>query len=231
MSAQTSTPTFGATLRENLGRKTKQLRRDGFLPAVIYGNVKENRNLSLDAHSFEKLFHQVGFTTLIDLTIEDEKPIKVLVQDAQEDALKGTLRHVDFYAVNLKEKLQTEIPLQFVGVADAVEILGGIFLTIKDAVEIECLPEDLPQHLEVDITSLKTFEDALRIKDIVTPKGVTILGDPEDSIASVSEPISEAELAKLDEEVEATPEVEFETKSGTDAAPAAEGDSKEGDKD
>jgi len=225
MSAQTSTPLVKATIRTNLGHKTKQVRRDGFTPAVLYGNVKENVNLCLDAHDFGKLFPTVGYTTLIDLVIGDEKPVKVLIHDASMHPVRHEITHVDFYAVNLKEKLTTEVPLQFVGISEAVDTLGGIFLTVKDNVEIECLPEDLPQHIEVDITALKTFDDSLRIKDLVIPKGVEILGDPEDVIASVTEPISEEELAALDEEV-AAPETEFDTTSGTDAAPVAEGEEK-----
>jgi large subunit ribosomal protein L25 len=227
MSAQTSTPVFHATTRTQLGRKTKQLRREGKLPAVLYGNVKENRHLSLDAHTFNKLFSHIGYTTLVDLIVDDEKPIKVLVQDAAHNPVKEGLQHVDFYAVNLKEKLTTEVPLQYTGVADAVEILGGIFLTVKDNVEIECLPEDLPQHIEVDITSLKTFDDSIRIKDLIVPKGVEIIGDPEDVLASVSEPISEAELAALEEAPTETPETEFAT--GGEAT-EGEGENAEGEK-
>ena len=219
MSAQTSTPIVHATTRTLFGHQTKQLRRDGFTPAVMYGNVKENSHLKVNSHDFDKLFPSIGYTTLVDLVIDDAKPLKVLVQDVTYHPTRREITHIDFFAVNLKEKLTTEIPLHFVGVSDAVDILGGIFLTVKDNVEIECLPEDLPQHIELDITALKTFEDSLRIKDVIAPKGVVLLGDSEEVLASVSEPISEEELAKLDEEIVAA-ETEFDTTSGTEAAPA-----------
>ena len=222
MSAQTNTPIVHATGRTLLGHQTKALRREGKLPAVMYGNVKENANISVNAHDFGILFKTIGFTTLVDLVIDSAKPVKALVHDVSFHPLKGDLTHVDFYVVNLKEKLTTEVPLEFTGVADAVEILGGIFLTVKDAVEIECLPDDLPQHIEVDITSLKTFDDSIRIKDLILPKRVVALAEEDEVIASVSEPISEADLAALDETATVA-ETEFATTSGTDATPAEDG--------
>jgi large subunit ribosomal protein L25 len=215
MSAQ-ETPTFTATTRTATGHKVKQLRREGLLPAVIYGNIKESRSLSLDAHTFTKLYIAAGTSTLINLTIDAEKPIKVLVHDVMIHPTRDELTHVDFYAVNLKEKLTTEVPLNFIGTAPAVEIDGGIFVTIKSELEIECLPDNLPQHIDVDISALVTFDDSIRIKDIVLPTGVTATGEEEEVIAAITEPISEAELDALDEAPATEPTTEFETTSGTE---------------
>lgn len=223
MSAQSTSQTVHAKLRSATGRRVKALRRSGQLPAVLYGNVESNQNLELDAHSFAKVFTETGYSTLIDLVVDEAKPIKVLVHDASFDPIHSQLRHVDFYAVNLKEKLQTEVPLEFTGIAPAVEIDGGIFVTVKDSLEIECLPEDLPREISIDISTMKSFDDVIRIKDLSLPKGVTITADPEDVIASITEPISEEELAALDEAPAATVETEFETDSGTET-PVAEGE-------
>lgn len=222
MSAHTTNPVLNAEARTITGRKVKQLRSIGKLPAVVYGNIKEATNLTLDAKEFAKLFREAGYSTIVSLKIGDGKGVKVLIHDVSESPVRRDLMHVDFFAVNLKEKITTEVPLQFVGTADAVEIGGGIFLAVKDQVEIECLPDNLPQHIEVDITSLKTEEDSIRIKDIVVPEGVTILDEQDDVVASISQPISEEELAELDAAPAVTTETSFETKSGTEAeVPAA----------
>jgi large subunit ribosomal protein L25 len=215
MSAQSATPILEAQSREITGKHVKQLRKAGRIPVVLYGHNVENRSLSLDAHSFEKMFNEVGHTTLLALSIDGKSVGKVLVHDVQTDAIRRQLTHVDLYQVNLKEKLTTEIPLSFIGISEAVDTLGGTLSTVKDAVEVECLPDDLVQEIEVDISSLKTFEDAIHVSDLIAPKGITILDEVDQLIASVTEPRSEAELAELDTEVVA-PEVAFETKDGTE---------------
>lgn len=216
MSAHAASPSVSASPRTATGHQVKALRRSGQLPAVLYGNVKEHQNLSLDAHSFEKIFHEAGHSTILSLMVEGEKPVKVLVQDVQRDPIMGQLIHVDFYAVNLKEKLRTEVPIAFTGVAEAVDIQGGIFVAAKNELEIECLPENLPHEIVVDITPLKTFDDSLRVKDLILPAGVTVLNEEDEVVAAITEPISEEELAALDEAPAAESETEFETKSGTD---------------
>lgn len=223
MSAQSAAPTVAAHPRTETGRKVKALRRSGLIPAVLYGNVKENHNLSLNAHDFEKIYQEAGHSTILNLVVEGEKPVKVLVHDVSLDPIYGSLTHVDFFAVNLKEKLQTEVPIVFTGVAPAVDIQGGIFVAAKDELEIECLPEDLPHEITVDISVLATFDDVIRVKDIPLPAGVVALNEAEESVASITEPISEEELAALDEAPASESETEFETKSGTDAE-ATEGE-------
>jgi large subunit ribosomal protein L25 len=216
MTAQSaSTPTLDAQSRTLTGRKVRSLRNEGKIPAVMYGHNKESLSLTLDQRTFEKLYHQSGSTTLISLSVDGKTPVKVLIHDVQVNALRHNITHADLYQVNLKEKLTTEIPVNFVGVADAVDILGGIFLTVRSVVEIECLPEDLVQELDADISLLKTFDDSLTVANLVVPKGIVILTDPEQVIASVTEPISEEELAALDEVPEATVQTEFATEDGT----------------
>lgn len=217
MTAQSAstTPTLTAQSRTLTGRKVRTLRNEGQIPAVVYGHNQDSLSLTLDQHSFEKLYSESGSTTLINLSVDEKTPVKVLIHDVQTDPLKHRITHADLYQVNLKEKLTTEIPLSFIGVADAVDILGGIFLTVRSEVEIECLPDDLVQELEVDISKLKTFDDSLTVADLVVPKGITILTEAEQVLASVTEPISEEELAALDEVPEAVVQTEFETEDGT----------------
>ena len=218
MSAQAETPTIQAESRTLLGHQAKQLRVAGNIPAVLYGHVKSNQNLTLDSRTFTKLYNQIGHTTLANLKVGSDKAVKVLIHDVAVHPTRGEITHVDLLAVNLKEKLTTEVPLEFTGVAPAVDVDGGIFVAVRSEIEIECLPENLPQHLVVDISGLVTFDDSIRAKDIVLPEGVVTTLDPEEVIASITEPISQEELDKLDEVPDATVEFESETTSGTEKA-------------
>lgn len=204
MTESAVTPTLHAVQRSTFGHQVGQLRRSGSVPAVMYGNKKESSSLVLNTREFDKLYAHAGTTTLINLVVGEDKPVKVLVHDLQRDPTTRRTIHIDFYQVNLKEKLHTEIPLEFVGTADVIELDGATFITVKDHVNVECLPEDLVQHIEVDISGLKTFDDTLHISDIIVPAGITIMDEVEETIASLAAPRSDEELAALDE----VPEVE-----------------------
>lgn len=202
--------------------KAAVLRRNGLIPAIAYGHNKKNQELSINEREFLKVYKAAGQSTLVDLAIDEKKAVKVLIHDIQVNSVYGNAMHVDFYQVNLKEKLKLMIPLKFIGTSDAVEVEGGIFLEVKDEVEVECLPDSLVADLEVDLSSLKAIGDSLKVSDIIVPEGIEILDEAEEVIASVNEPISEEELAALDEVVEdKVEEVESDTKSGTDT-PATE---------
>ena len=222
MSKDSTSLKLHAQIRTVVGKKVKQLRREGLLPAVVYGHNKESRSLILSEHDFSLIYKQAGQSTLVELAIDEHKAIKVLIHSCMRDIRYNTPLHVDFYQVNLKEKLTTSVPLEYIGQSDAVELEGGIFMTVKDEVEIECLPDNLPQHISVDISSLKSLDDVIRISDIILPEGVVALGDAEEIIASITEPISEEELAELEEAPAAEHETAFETTEGTEVNAAAE---------
>lgn len=198
---------ISATTREVVGKKVKTLRQEGQLPVVLYGNTKENLHLTVDAKTFGKVYDVAGSSTLVDLDIAGKQPVKVLIHDVQMDPMTGQYLHADLFQVKLDEKIQTEIPLTFVGESAAVKDLGGNLLTPKTVVNVEAFPQDLVAEIEVDISSLATFDDKLTVASIKAPKGVTILDDAEEAIAVVTEPRSEeeleAELAPTTEEAEA----------------------------
>ncbi len=198
---------ISATTREVVGKKVKTLRQAGQLPVVLYGNTKENLHLTVDAKTFGKVYDVAGSSTLVDLDIAGKQPVKVLIHDVQMDPMTGQYLHADLFQVKLDEKIQTEIPLTFVGESAAVKDLGGNLLTPKTVVNVEAFPQDLVAEIEVDISSLATFDDKLTVASIKAPKGVTILDDAEEAIAVVTEPRSEeeleAELAPTTEEAEA----------------------------
>ena len=210
---------FKAVSRETTGKQVKRLRLEGLVPAVLYGNDKKGRVLSVNAHDFHKLYKEAGSTTLINLGIDATAPVKVLIHDVQLNPTKRTISHVDFLEVNLKEKLRTEIPLAIVGQTDLVDVQDGTILTVRDNVEVECLPEDLVSEIEVDISVLKDFDDAIRVSDLKVPAGIEILTDADEMLISVSAPRSEAEMEELEAEPVAAPEAE-----ATEGGEPAEGD-------
>ena len=214
---------LAATSRTVVGKQVRALRREGLIPGNVYGHKLGNLNISLNARDFSKLFAHTGTTTLIDLQIDEKKSTPVLVHEVQRNSPRREIIHADLFAVNLKEKLKTAVPLTFTGTSEAVENLGGILQTPKDEVEVECLPENLVQELIIDLSALKTFDDQLKISDIVLPAGIIILDDVDDVIAVVNAQASEEELDLDSAVVEDVSSVESETKSGTEEAPAEDG--------
>ncbi|MFA5184581.1 MAG: 50S ribosomal protein L25 [Patescibacteria group bacterium] len=207
-----------------------QLREDkkkvgpDYLPGVLYGKGVANKNLQIKKVDFDKVFGQAGESNLIDLEV-DKETVKVLVKETQRDVLKNFYTHVDFYQVNMKEKITTEIPLHFIGEAKAVKELGGALIKDMSSVEVECLPTDLVDHIDVDISVLKTFDDSIHVNDLILPKGMTLLLHTNEVVAAVKEP-------KVEEEPVAA-EPAAEAAAGAPAAGAnapAEGAKKEAEK-
>lgn len=170
-------------------------RSEGLIPAVIYGHNIPSTSLSVPYQLFEKAFRKAGESTIVTLDIEGQ-PHNVIIQDVQRHYLNNKYQHVDFYEVSMTEKMTATVPLEFVGVAKAVKESGGTMVHVLSEVEVECLPGDLPNHIEVDISVLNTFDDSIHVADLKVAKGVTILAEPEEMVAKVDAPRDvEAELA------------------------------------
>jgi len=211
-------------------QKAKHLRNDKKIPAVIYGNDYESRSITVDALTFDKVFEEAGESALINLKIDDEPKLKVLVHDIQTDTVTGGIIHVDFYKVNMKEKIKTAVPIVEIGESSAVIDLEGALITNKDEVEVECLPADLIPEIEVDISVLKTLEDVIKVSDLKVPAGIEILDDPEEVIFLIQPPRSEEELAELEEKPEEDVEsVEVEGEKPEEGEEGAEGSVSEGE--
>ena len=206
-----------AKKREIIGKKVKKVRQEGMVPAVLYGRGIKPENISIEKTEFVKTFDEAGTSSLIDLNIDSQKPIKVLSHEPQKNPVSGEPIHVDFYKVRMDEKIKTEIPLNFIGESEAVEQLEGNLVTNKDSVEVECLPSDLVPEIEIDISRLKTFEDTIKISDLEIPTSIEILHDQDEIIALVEEPRSEEELAELEETSAAEEEKEALEKIGSEA--------------
>lgn len=207
--------TLCAKTRKDLSKKTKTLRKEGVLPAVLYGPKIKNQPLELDSKEFEKIYQEAGESTLITLEVRGGKEkYLVLIHDVQQDPLTGKPIHIDFYQPSLEEKIQAKIPIVLEGASLAVKELGGTLIKNISEIGVKALPQNLPKEIKVNIDNLKTFEDHILIKDLRVGEGVEILRGPEEIVVSVAPPEKvEEELAKpLEEKVEEVEKVEKKEK-------------------
>ncbi|HVY67824.1 MAG TPA: 50S ribosomal protein L25 [Patescibacteria group bacterium] len=201
----------------DLKANVKQLRKDGKLPAELYGHKVPNQHLTINAREFEKLLKKAGESTVVELVTADGKTHPVLIHDVQNHYLTSQAEHVDFYQISLTEKLKAMVPLEFTGESKAVKALGGVLVKVLNEIEVECLPADLPHNLTVSLESLQNLTDTIHVKDLAVPAKVKILAPAEELIIKVQPPRDvEAELA--------TPVVEDVTKveGAAEEKPAAE---------
>lgn len=183
------------------GQPADQIKRP--LAAVLYGKNIENKTLWVDYQEFRRVHEEAGESTIINLAVENNgQDHKVLIYDVQYDPISGDYHHVDFFQVKMDEEITAEVELQFVGEAPAVKEKGGVLVKNMDAIEVRCMPAHLPGEITVDLSSLKTFEDYIYVKDLPVSDKVEISLDPETVVALVSPPRSAEELEQLDEKVE-----------------------------
>jgi large subunit ribosomal protein L25 len=192
--------------------KTESIRTAGMIPAVLYGPQIKSVSISLDYMPFKKLYDEAGESTLIDLTIDKSEPTKVLIQDIQYDPVRGTIIHADLRQINMNVEMEANVDLEFINEAPAVKESSGTLMTQLNSVEVKCLPKDLVSRIIVDISVLKTFEDTIRIKDLVVPPGIKINLDPEALVVKVSPPISEEQLKAMEAETASIEDIEVEEK-------------------
>jgi len=207
--------TLSAKIRKELGKKVKNLRKKELIPAVLYGPKIKNLNLEVDFKDFEKIYKEAGESSLISIEIEGQKKkFLVLIHDIQFDSLTGKPIHVDFYQPRLEEEVEVTVPIIFEGEAPAVKELGGTLVKDISEIEVKAKPQNLPHEIKVNIESLKTFEDNIKISNLKIPEGVKILKDLEEIVASVSPPEKvEEELEKpVEEKVEEVEKIEKKPK-------------------
>jgi large subunit ribosomal protein L25 len=185
-----------AATRDLLGKSSRRLHGQGKLAAVVYGHNTKPTPLVLDRLEFQKVFLKSGRTHLVDLVV-DGRTDKVLVREIQTHPRRLGPIHVDFYQVNLEEKITVEVPVHLVGESAAVKRGDADILQPIHSLRVECLPSDIPEAFEVDMTPLEEIESEVRISDIKMPKGVTVLIDPEELVVKI---IKKREM-KVEEEV------------------------------
>lgn len=213
----TARPKLAATHRTVTGKKVAHLRRDGQLPAVVFGRGLDSDNVSVDAHEFELLRRHAGANTLIDLSVDGGTASPVLVSGVQTSVITRRPLHVDLFIVRMTEELTVDVPLVSEGISDAIETAGGTLMHVIDTVRVRALPDHLPQSIHYSIDSLATFDDQIHVSDLVIPSDATLLNDPTEVVAKVLPP-------RVEEVVEAPEAAEGAVAEG-EAAEAAEGES------
>jgi len=178
----------------NQNKKAKNFIKEGDIPAILYGKDIENISLSVNQKEFEKILKEAGESTIINLIIEKDgkkETHPVLIYDIQEHYLTHKPIHIDFYQVKKGQKIKAHIPIEFIGEAPAVKILGGILVKNLDEIEVEGLPQDLPHIISVDISKLDTLESKISLKDLNISKKVKIFTSPETIVVSIVLPQEE----------------------------------------
>lgn len=211
--------TLAVAERPQRGKQNRVLRREGQIPAVVYGHGVDSLPVTVDSREFERALNIAGGNQIVGLKIGDARQKNVIIHDVQRSARTGRVTHADLYVVKMNEKLKTEVPLVIVGESAAVTQEKGTLIKGLDVVEIEALPADLPESIEVDVSVLADFDAVIHVSDLPIPSGVEILTDAEETVAKVEAPRSDEEMAELDE-----PVVEGEVAvAGDDSEAAAEG--------
>lgn len=171
-----------AVRRDVTGKQVKAMRREGQLPAVIYGRHLEPIAISLEAHAAGLALGKLTSSSLVMIDL-DGKEYPALVRERQRNYIKGNLTHVDFLAVDLTEKIRATVRLDFVGVSIAVKDYNGVLVKNIEKLEVECLPTDLPERISVDISALKAIGNGIRVRDLALSENIRILNDEDEMIA------------------------------------------------
>lgn len=208
-------PSLAAESRTVTGKKVARLRRDGRLPAVVYGHGTVSEPVTVDAHEFELLRRRVGASTLVDLAVDGKKSRPVIVHAIQVHPVNRRPLHVDLFAVRMTEELTVEVQLVGTGTAPATEA-GGTLMHPTSRVKVRALPDKLPETLQYDLSSLVDYDTTITVADLVVPDGVTIQADPTEVIARVLAPRVEEEVVEVAEEA-----AEAATTESAEAEPEA----------
>ncbi len=204
--------------REVLGKKVRFLRRQGITPVHVFGHNVESMALQCDTAELRRTLAQVGMTRLISLKVDRaRRPRNVMVREVQREPLTGELLHVDFYQVSMEEKIRVEVPIVPVGESPALKLKDNFLTQELNSLTIECLPDEIPNSIKLDLSSLTEAEQAIHVKDITLDEGITILSSPEQLVVKVSARAAE----KVIEEEEVRAEAPLPEEKSKEESPSA----------
>jgi large subunit ribosomal protein L25 len=194
-----------ATKREALGKKVGALRRAGKLPAVLYGHRIESTPIMLEAHEATLRLSHLTTSSLVMIDLDGQE-YPALVREKQRDYLKNRLLHVDFQVISMTEKVTTKVGIELTGTAPAVKEFSAVIVTVLNELEIECMPQDLPQRVVIDISGLAEIGAGIHVRDVVISDKVKILDDPAEMIVVATATREEKIVEEAPAEEEAAPE-------------------------
>jgi large subunit ribosomal protein L25 len=185
----------------------RRLRKSGYIPAVIYGPGKQPRVISIDPGKIKAILHsETGRNTIFSLSVDNSDQNNAMVKDYQLDPVHGDLIHVDLMEIAMDRLLELTVNIELVGEPVGVKIDGGIMDFVTRSIEVECLPSDIPESVEVDVSNLK-INDYIRVKNLQTDSKVKILSDPEIVIVTIIPPVKEEVPVEAEAIESAEPEV------------------------
>jgi large subunit ribosomal protein L25 len=222
--ATTTIEAVVATPREGRFNKNaaRRVRVSGKIPAVVYGAGQDAVAVTVDPRVITKILHsESGHNTIFDLNVEGTTVVKAMIVDWQHEPIKGKLLHIDLKRIAMDKMMRVSVPIQLVGIAVGVKAQGGILEHVLREVEVECLPNDIPSHLDVDITNL-ALNEAIHVSDLPHSGSIKFLGDEHATVAHVTSVKEEAPAADALAAAPSEPEVAKKGKTDAAAAPAAD---------
>jgi large subunit ribosomal protein L25 len=183
--------------RDVLGKKVKALRREGLIPAELYGHGFKNVHLALPAKEFNKVLKEAGSTSVVTLLLGKESK-SAMIHEVARHSITSEVIHVDFHQVRMDELVKAHVPLEFVGEAPAIKAFSAVINKSMSDIEVEAFPQDLPHSIAVDLSVLDALDKTIYIKDLKRPKGVTFLIEDETAVATATEPAPEEVVAPVE---------------------------------
>jgi len=211
---------LSATTRDVLGGKVRFLRRQGITPTHLFGHNVESVALQCDTVQLKRVLAQTGQARLISLKLDKAgEPRNVVVREIQRKPGTGELLHVDFYQVSMAEKIRVEVPIVLVGEAPALKLKENFLIRELNSLSVECLPDEIPNSVELDLASLTEAEQAIHVRDITLDEGITVLNNPEQLVVKIgTRRVEEV----VEEKVEVPAEAQLpEEKGPTEKSPSA----------
>lgn len=213
---------LSATSRTVFGKKLTSLRAAGMLPANVFGNHLESTAITVNQREFEKIYEEVGETGIVDVVVDESPAVPTLISELSYHPVEDTIIHVDLRRVNLAEKITANVPLEFVGEAPA-EKIGAVIVETVSELEIEALPEELPDEIQVPLEKLVAIGDSITVAMLSVPSGVEVLADPETVVVVASEPApEEVETEPTEQPTEAETTVQGKGAEDSDAEASAD---------
>lgn len=207
--------------RKVLGKQVKKLRRDGIIPGNVYGKNIKSEAVQADAKEFNTVYNEAGETGLVDIEL-DGKTTPVLIHNVHKN-FRNQVLHADFFQVNLKEKVKTMVPLEIIGEPKAVTDKIGLLMNILSEVEVEALPEELPEKIEVNVEHLANIDDQITVADLKAPAGVEVLTDPSQVVSKIGELVTKEAQEEAEAEAAAAEAAKAEGAEGAEGEAPAEG--------
>ncbi|HLB26537.1 MAG TPA: 50S ribosomal protein L25 [Dehalococcoidia bacterium] len=207
------------TPRDVVGKKVSRLRREGVIPANVYGHGLESVSIQVPKDDLVHVMRTAGRNEIVYLRLDGDEPRPTFLRQVQRNPVTDAILHADFYQISLKEKVRMEVPVALIGTAPAEQTHGGTLLHSLDSISVEGLPTDIPSVIEVDVSGLEEIDAAIHVAELSVPEGIAVLTDPEQVVAKIAPP----QVEKVEEEVEGEVAEGEEAPAEEGAEAAAEG--------